>query len=161
MPYLRVTSLPLSLEQKRDAVEVLTNTIAQALELSGDRRDWCTVQFTPFQPEDVAVGGRLVADGKQPALHLELSAHDLSRSSKRRLADALTRAMCDLFSLAGVERYRVHVLFRDYAARDLAVGGLFLDEMWRKGLAQLFRRLVGRREARVNRLGAPASHVRT
>jgi len=144
MPLLRFHSTELSLDQRRMVARELTDAMARARRLEGPERDWCTVHFMPFAPDEVAIGGTLIADGKVPEFWLELSDHGLGRRDKRRLVKALTGAVVRAFDLPPEERYRISIVFRDYDAGDLAIGGTFVNEMWKQAVEAFYRRVLRR-----------------
>ena len=66
------------------------------------------------------------------------------RRDKRKLAKGLTSAVLRTFGLPPEERYRVNIAFRDFDARDFAVGGTFLTEMWKQAVEAFCRRVLVR-----------------
>src|SRR5205814_1401971 len=66
MPYLRVHSVGLPREIKRTLATELTQTVVETRHLRGIERDGCTVQFSAVSPDDLAIGGKLIANGRLP-----------------------------------------------------------------------------------------------
>jgi phenylpyruvate tautomerase PptA (4-oxalocrotonate tautomerase family) len=82
MPYLKLTSPDLLVEAKRALAGELTDAVLRALRLPDEHRQRGTVHFTPFRPEDQAIGGRLVADGREPDSHLAITDRGLTPERK-------------------------------------------------------------------------------
>lgn len=129
MPYLRLYSPELSVEQKRSIARELTDGVLRALHLPEQARSWTTVHFMPFQPEDMAIGGELVLDTGQPDYHLEIVDRALSRDKKSALNRDLTPLLARLLGVPDDQRNRIHLIFRSYEPHDMAIGGRFFDEM--------------------------------
>ncbi len=95
MPYLRLSSLPLDDETKRHLADELTATVLDIL--PDQKPERTSVHFTPFEPSDFAIAGRLVADGALPDTHLELSATGVDERAwhalRNRLTDVLVEAL--------------------------------------------------------------------
>lgn len=147
MPYLRLYSLELPREVKRTMVTELTQAVVDTRHLVGEERDALTIHFVPFDPEDLAIGGKLVANGRRPDFHIEYSDHGLNARAKGKLAKEITLTMSRVLDPASTAGVRINVLFRDYVAHDLAVGGALAAPRrpGRTGRALgLLRRLLGR-----------------
>ena len=95
MPYLRLSSLPLGESTKRHLADELTATVLDILPDENPERT--SVHFTPFQPDDFAIAGRLVSDGGIADTHLEISAPGVDEKSwfalRNRLTDVLVEAL--------------------------------------------------------------------
>jgi phenylpyruvate tautomerase PptA (4-oxalocrotonate tautomerase family) len=117
----------LPLELKREIARQLTNKVSEIL--PDQKKDWCTVHFQAFRPEDFAIGGELIIDGRPPHYHLEFSFATLPKNKKRELVNELTPLLGRLLGLRPNELYRINVIFSDYDPQDFAVGGKFLSEM--------------------------------
>jgi phenylpyruvate tautomerase PptA (4-oxalocrotonate tautomerase family) len=157
MPYLRVHSVGLPREIKRTLATELTQTVVEARHLRGIERDGCTIEFSAIAPDDLAIGGKLIANGRLPDYAVEYRDHDLSRRDKRKLARRITETMSHVLALRGEEIRRVNVLFTEYQSDDFAVGGTILRELWKSRLGRVLGRMarVVRRKRR-KRLPAPA-----
>jgi phenylpyruvate tautomerase PptA (4-oxalocrotonate tautomerase family) len=127
MSYLRLSSIDLPLEQKREIARQLTNKVSELL--PDEKKERCTVHFQAFRPEDCAIGGQLIIDGRAPHFHLEFSFPVLPKMKKRELVNELTPLLGRLLGLRPNELHRVSVIFSDYDPQDFAVGGKFLSEM--------------------------------
>jgi phenylpyruvate tautomerase PptA (4-oxalocrotonate tautomerase family) len=160
MPYLRVHSLELPREIKRTLVTELTQTVVETRHLRGAERDFCTIHFTAFAPEDLAIGGKLIANGRVPDYQIEYRDHDLSRSDKKKLARRITETMGRVLDLQGADLMRVNVLFVEYDTNDFAVGGTMLHDMWKRGVGSVLGR-VSRVMRRARRRGAATASAAT
>jgi phenylpyruvate tautomerase PptA (4-oxalocrotonate tautomerase family) len=151
MPYLRVHSVGLPREIKRTLATELTQTVVETRRLRGIERDACTVEFTAVSPDDLAIGGKLIANGRLPEYAVEYRDHDLSRRDKRKLARRITETMGHVLALHGQDIMRVNVLFTEYHTADFAIGGTVQRERWRNPLRRVFRRVarVVRRKRRL------------
>jgi phenylpyruvate tautomerase PptA (4-oxalocrotonate tautomerase family) len=159
VPYLRLQSLELGRELKRTLAIELTQTMVETRHLRGAERDLCTVHFAAFAPEDLAIGGKLVANGRAGDFQLEYRDHDLSRHDKEKLARRLTETVARVLELSGRDLARVNVLFQDYQRHDLAIGGTLLRDRWKRTVAGMLRRvgsLLPRRRPGGRRPLAPA-----
>lgn len=144
MPYLRLYSLELPRELKRTMVTELTQAVVETRHLIGDERDGFAIQFMRFEPEDLAIGGKLIANGRRPDYHVEYSDHGLDSRDKKKLAKEITETVARVLDGNGAGGVRINVQFRDYLARDFAVGGALPEEHHRPGrVKRLFRRLIG------------------
>jgi phenylpyruvate tautomerase PptA (4-oxalocrotonate tautomerase family) len=141
MPYLRVCSLELPREVKRTLATELTETIVETRHLGVADRDSCTICFLAFAPDDLAIGGKLVANGRVPDVQLEYRDHDLAWKDKRKLARRLTATVARVLALEGDDLARVNVLFCDYNARDFAVAGALFRDGWKPDLGGVLRRM--------------------
>jgi phenylpyruvate tautomerase PptA (4-oxalocrotonate tautomerase family) len=129
MPYLRFFCPELPVETRRALARELTAGVVRALHLPPDAREETTVYFLPFHPEDVAVGGVLVADGADPTYHLEVIDRTISPDRRVALNRELTPLLAHLLGLGAEELDRINLIFHSYDAHDLSVGGRFHDEM--------------------------------
>ena len=143
MPYLRLYSLELPRELKRTMVTELTQAVVETRRLVGDERDSFTIQFMRFEPEDLAIGGKLIANGRRPDYHVEYSDHGLDSRDKKKLAKEITETMARVLDGTGAGGVRINVLFRDYAPRDFAIGGALPDDHRPSRMRRVLRRLIG------------------
>jgi phenylpyruvate tautomerase PptA (4-oxalocrotonate tautomerase family) len=127
MPYLRLSSLPLDDETKRHLADELTATVLDIL--SEEKPEWTTVHFTPFEPGDFAIAGRLVSDGAIPDTQLEISAPVVDEKSWFALRNRLTDVLIEALSIPESERWHVNVKLNRYDAHSFAVAGNALDEL--------------------------------
>lgn len=127
MPYLRLSSLPLDVETKRHLADELTATV---LEILRDQKpEWTSVHFTPFEPGDFAIAGRLVADGAIPDTHLEISAPEVDEKSWFALRNRLTDVLIEALGIPDSERWHVNVKLNRYDPHSFAVAGNATDEL--------------------------------
>ncbi|MDP9105416.1 MAG: hypothetical protein M3N49_05735 [Candidatus Eremiobacteraeota bacterium] len=127
MPYLRLSSLPLDDATKRHLADELTATVLDVL--TDQKPEWATVHFTPFEPNDFAVAGRLVSDGAIPDTHLEISATDVDEKSWFALRNRLTDVLIEALGIPDSERWHVNVKLNRYDPHSFAVAGNATDEL--------------------------------
>ncbi len=127
MPYLRLSSLPLDDDTKRHLADELTSTVLDVL--PDQKAEWATVHFTPFEPNEFAVAGRLVSDGAIPDTHLEISATDVDEKSWFALRNRLTDVLIEALGIPDSERFHVNVKLNRYDAHSFAVAGNAADDM--------------------------------
>jgi phenylpyruvate tautomerase PptA (4-oxalocrotonate tautomerase family) len=127
MPYLRLSSLPLDEETKRHLADELTATVLDIL--PDEKPEWTSVHFTPFQPGEFAIAGRLVADGAIPDTHLEISAPVVDEKSWFALRNRLTDVLIEALAIPESERWHVNVKLNRYDAHSFAVAGNASDEI--------------------------------
>jgi phenylpyruvate tautomerase PptA (4-oxalocrotonate tautomerase family) len=131
MPYLRLSSLPLDEETKRHLADELTATVLDVL--ADQKAEWTSVHFTPFEPHDFAIAGRLVADGAIPDTHLELSATEVDEKSWFALRNRLTDVLVETLGIPESERWHVNVKLNRYDAHSFAVAGNAADQIDERG----------------------------
>jgi phenylpyruvate tautomerase PptA (4-oxalocrotonate tautomerase family) len=127
MPYLRLSSLPLDDATKRHLADELTSTVLEVL--TDQKPEWTTVHFTPFQPDDFAVAGRLVSDGALADTHLEISAPGVDEKSWFALRNRLNDVLVDALAIPDSERWHVNVKLNRYDPHSFAVAGNASDEL--------------------------------
>jgi phenylpyruvate tautomerase PptA (4-oxalocrotonate tautomerase family) len=127
MPYLRLSSLPLDDATKRHLADELTSTVLDVL--TDQKPEWATVHFTPFEPGDFAVAGRLVSDGAIADTHLEISAPGVDEKSWFALRNRLTDVLIEALGIPDSERWHVNVKLNRYDPHSFAVAGNATDEL--------------------------------
>ena len=127
MPYLRLSSLPLTEETKRHLADELTATVLDIL--TDEKPEWTSVHFTPFEPGDFAIAGRLVSDGAIADTHLEISAPGVDEKSWFALRNRLTDVLIEALSIPDSERWHVNVKLNRYDPHSFAVAGNAADEL--------------------------------
>jgi phenylpyruvate tautomerase PptA (4-oxalocrotonate tautomerase family) len=127
MPYLRLSSLPLDEETKRHLADELTVTVLEIL--TDQKPEWTSVHFTPFEPGDFAIAGRLVADGAIADTHLEISAPGVDEKSWFALRNRLTDVLIEALAIPDSERWHVNVKLNRYDPHSFAVAGNATDEI--------------------------------
>ncbi|MDB5070897.1 MAG: hypothetical protein JWM87_2008 [Candidatus Eremiobacteraeota bacterium] len=150
MPYLRLSSLPLDAETKRHLADELTVTVLEIL--TDQKPEWTSVHFTPFEPGDFAIAGRLVADGAIPDTHLEISAPEVDEKSWFALRNRLTDVLIEALGIPDSERWHVNVKLNRYDPHSFAVAGNATDEL--EQLAESADVAGGRRPPRWRRRAA-------
>ena len=97
--------------------------------LTDQKPEWATVHFTPFEPGDFAVAGRLVSDGAIPDTHLEISAPDVDEKSWFALRNRLTDVLIEALGIPDSERWHVNVKLNRYDPHSYAVAGNATDDL--------------------------------
>lgn len=129
MPYLRFFSSELPIETRRMLARELTAGVARALHLPPGSDGDTFVYFVPFHPEDISVGGILVADGAPAFYHLEIIDRTISLDRRVALSRELTPLLARLLGLEPAEWNRIHLIFRSHDAHGVSIGGRFYDEI--------------------------------
>ena len=128
MPYLRLSSLPLDAETKRHLADELTATVLDIL--PDEKPEWTSVHFTPFQPGDFAIAGRLVADGGITDTHLEISAPGIVDEKRWfALRNRLTDVLIEALAIPDSERWHVNVKLNRYDPHSFSLAGNAADEL--------------------------------
>lgn len=127
MPYLRLSSLPLAEATKRHLADELTATVLDVL--TSEKPEWTSVHFTPFEPGDFAIAGRLVADGGICDTHLEISAPGVDERSWHALRNRLTDVLAESMGIPDSERWHVNVKLNQYDPHSFAMAGNAADEL--------------------------------
>jgi phenylpyruvate tautomerase PptA (4-oxalocrotonate tautomerase family) len=127
MPYLRLSSLPLGESTKRHLADELTATVLDIL--PDEKPEWTSVHFTPFQPDDFAIAGRLVSDGGIADTHLEISAPGVDEKSWFALRNRLTDVLVEALAIPDHDRWHVNVKLNRYDPHSFAVAGNAADEI--------------------------------
>ena len=127
MPYLRLSSLPLDEETKRHLADELTVTVLEIL--TDQKPEWTSVHFTPFDPTDFAIAGRLVSDGAIADTHLEISAPGVNEKNWFALRNRLTDILIEALGIPDSERWHVNVKLNRYDPHSFAVAGNASDEL--------------------------------
>lgn len=133
MPYVLITTPALPLDVKRALASDLTDAILATLTLSDTERPRTSIHFVSFEPEDCAIGGRLLADGQSPEYTVEVSERNLTPQTKRLLVSAIMPVMVKHLHLDKEPRDadRISIIFRPYVPTDIVIGGRFLPELER------------------------------
>ncbi len=145
MPYLKVTC-PRIDAQKRE--EIAREITAEVVRLNPSRfvppeqmRERCTVHFTPYEPDRMAIGGVLMRDRHHADVTVEYSDWSLSRRKQKRIAKRLTSVVAEIFKMHD-QLDSINIRFHPYPPSDFSVGGLLLSERvpW---IGRLMKRLSG------------------
>ena len=127
MPYLRLSSLPLSDETKRHLADELTATVLDIM--PDEKPERTSVHFTPFEPSDFAIAGRLVSDGGIADTHLEISAPGVDERAWRALRNRLTDVLVEELAISEADRWHVNVKLNVYEPHSFAMAGNAADEL--------------------------------
>ena len=132
MPYLKLTCPEIDTATRERVAQELTNAVVHlnaSRHITADElRERCTVHFTPYSPDSMAIGGRLMRDRPESDVTLEYSDWNLSRRRRRRLAPALTRVLAGLFQMEN-QTDHMNIRFHPYPPSDFAVGGRLLADV--------------------------------
>ncbi len=121
MAYLRISSLPLDDSTKRRLVDELT-AVAERI-IPGQRREWTTVHFTPYQPGDLAIGGRFVTDHSFADTHLEIATPAIDEETWEALRSELSEVLAATLGTPVHGRWHLNVQLHTYNAQDSADAG--------------------------------------
>ena len=94
-----------------------------------ESKDWLTIQFVTYQPEDLAVGGRLIADGSPPEFYVDYIDMEMNQRLKEDLAREVTASIGRAFSLQRAQYGRVNFRFQGVTPDEIAMGGLFVRKL--------------------------------
>ncbi|MFH2203475.1 MAG: tautomerase family protein [Elusimicrobiota bacterium] len=123
MPCLEITLPKTDRETKAKLADCLTEAFASST-LFG--KEIFGVRFFEYGPGEAAVGGRLVdGDEKSPYLHALLYCPRITRSTKQKLAEALTEAFV---RGTGREDWRPVIHICEHPYDNVAVEGRVLSE---------------------------------
>lgn len=123
MPFIRVFVPQPTIEQKRAIAQKITDTVLDVLKMPDTSKDWTTIHFVGYEPEDLAVGGKLTADGAAPEYLIEYTDIAPSQGIKDQLAHRLTHSLGEALELGPNERLKINVTFLPTSADNVAVGG--------------------------------------
>jgi phenylpyruvate tautomerase PptA (4-oxalocrotonate tautomerase family) len=105
----------------------MTEAIVRAM--PGQKREWTTVHFMPYQPDDFATGGQLISDGQTTDYFVEVTAPDFPPEQIKAVVAALTPLMADTLGLSARETYKINIKCNSYDPANMAIGGRFLSNM--------------------------------
>jgi phenylpyruvate tautomerase PptA (4-oxalocrotonate tautomerase family) len=132
MPYMKLSCPDVSSIKRQEIAATLTNAVVQLNATrsvsANDLRERCTVHFTPYAPDGLAIGGRLMRDRPEPDVTMEYSDWSISMRRRRRLAAALTPLLAQFFGLSN-QLDHVNIRFHPYRPSDFAVGGTLLSDL--------------------------------
>jgi phenylpyruvate tautomerase PptA (4-oxalocrotonate tautomerase family) len=135
MPYMKLTTPELSVEQREQIARQLTEAVVRLMAPPGGRgptaqelRERCTVHFTPYEPTMMAIGGKLMRDRAEKDVTMEFSDWGLSLNHLRLLARELTPVLAKLFGMEG-QLDHVNIRFHPYPPHHFAVGGKLLYDL--------------------------------
>lgn len=128
MPYLLIMGPEFSLEQRKIMAAELTGALMEALEFSEDRRNWITVQFIAYAPDQIAEGGRLLSETEERSYYCQFLDFDLNMTKKKRLNAAIFPKLMELLGLDGSQTMQIKLLFQECSPQDVVIGGHFLAD---------------------------------
>ena len=129
MPYIRLFVPEVSADKKREIATDMTDSILGALKMPEEAKDWLTIQFVTYKPEDLAVGGRLIADGSAPEFYVDYIDLEINQRLKEDLARVVTASIGRAFSLQPAQYGRVNFRFQGVTPDEIAMGGLFVRKL--------------------------------
>jgi phenylpyruvate tautomerase PptA (4-oxalocrotonate tautomerase family) len=129
MPYIRIFMPETGVDAKRAAATVLTDAVQRALQIPDEARDWTTVHFIPYRPEDLAVGGTLGVDGTPSEYYIDYIDMDINQRAKDELAKGLTAALAESLGLSQKDYGRINFRFQGVSPDDIAMGGRFVRSL--------------------------------
>jgi phenylpyruvate tautomerase PptA (4-oxalocrotonate tautomerase family) len=129
MPYIRLYVPELSADQKREVAKDLTDSVIGALRMPEEARDWLTIHFVTYAAEDLAVGGKLVADGGAPEFYVDYIDLDINQRIKDDLASAVSASIGRAFRLQPGQMGRINFRFQSVSPDEIAMGGHFVRKL--------------------------------
>ena len=129
MPYLRLFVPEIDTDKKREIANDLTDAVVKALNVPAEARDWTTIHFIAYKPEDLAVGGKLTVDGGAPEFYVDYIALDVNQSIKEDLAREITVSLARSFGLQPAHYGRVNFRFQAVSPDEIAMGGHFVRKL--------------------------------
>jgi phenylpyruvate tautomerase PptA (4-oxalocrotonate tautomerase family) len=109
--YLRLTSPPLDVGQRRRLAGDLTDLVARLLTpppgrgrpTAEDMRARTTVHFTPYDPEGFAIGGKMMADTGARDVTVDFSDWGLLLRRQQVIARAITDVLAQVLDLEDLD----------------------------------------------------------
>ena len=129
MPYIRLFVPEVSVDKKREIAKDVTDSVLGALKMPEESKDWTTIQFVTYKPEDLAVGGKLIADGSAQEFYVDYIDLDISQGLKEDLARAVTASVGRAFELQPSQYGRVNFRFQVVTPDEIAMGGHFVSKL--------------------------------
>ncbi len=131
MPYLKLTCPAIDTLQRENIARMLTDEVVR-LNINphvpvDQLREHCTVHFTPYEPDGMAIGGVLMKDRPIADVTVEYSDWSLSTRKKRQITRSLTKILAQLFQMEH-QLDGVNIRFHPYPPTNFAVGGRLLSE---------------------------------
>ena len=129
MPYLLILGPEFPFEQRKIMAVELTDAIMEALAYPEFCRDWITVHFVAYQPDQVSVGGRLLSEREERNYYCQYFDGELSTAKKQKMTDAIFPLLMEQLGLDGSQARQIKFLFQNYPYEDIVIGGLPLAEL--------------------------------
>ncbi len=124
MPYLRLETPAFSLEQKKIMAAELTDAVMACLNFPHNWRERIIIHFTPYQADDLAVGGRLASETEEPIYRLGFFDAGLSAAKRKKLTNALMPVFLELLGLGNGLSKQVQLLFFETQPEEWSTEGL-------------------------------------
>ncbi|HEY9746503.1 MAG TPA: hypothetical protein V6C99_09840 [Oculatellaceae cyanobacterium] len=129
MPYLLVVGPEFSTEQRKIMAQELTDGLMNALQLPEACRNWVTVQFFSYHPDQIAVGGRLLSEIEERNYYCLFQDIHLSDEKKEKIVTHIFPLLLELLGLDASQAEQVKMLFNNCAPDDVVIGGCFLHRL--------------------------------
>ncbi|HXE71752.1 MAG TPA: hypothetical protein VNO81_03745 [Candidatus Nitrosotenuis sp.] len=129
MPYIQIFTPEITLAQKAHLVRQLHEATVEALALPEPVRQGVTLHFTPYNPEEMAAGGQLLAESHHRMYHLAVHGPVFTVEQRRELARRLTEVVARELALGEDGKSHIGVSFQEYDGLHMACGGRLMDEM--------------------------------
>ena len=107
----------------------LTDALMEALQLPEDSRDWITIHFIAYDPEQVAEGGRLLSEMEERSYYCQILDVYMSEAKRQRLNAAVFPKLMELLGLDDSQAMQIKVLFQECSPQDVVIGGQFLTNL--------------------------------
>ena len=129
MPYIRLFVPRISADQKREIAHNMTDSVLQVLKMPSEARDWLTIQFITYAPDDLAVGGVLVSEGAAPEFYIDYIDLETNQHIKEELAHGVSNVVGNAFKLEPGQFGRVSFRFQALSPDEIAMGGHFVRKL--------------------------------
>jgi phenylpyruvate tautomerase PptA (4-oxalocrotonate tautomerase family) len=129
MPYIRLYVPEISIDKKREVAQSVTDTVVQTLQMPPEARDWLTIHFVTYGGDELAVGGRLIADGATPEYYVDYIDLDVNQRIKDDLAREVTATLGRAFALEPGQLGRINFRFQGVSPDEIAMGGHFVRKL--------------------------------
>jgi phenylpyruvate tautomerase PptA (4-oxalocrotonate tautomerase family) len=132
VPYLRITCPDLPSAKRREIATRLTNEIVslffnpRANQTEAEVRSHTSVHFLPYHGDELFIGGLTPSERGLPDLTVELSDWSMSVQKQRRVANALTPVLAEVFGMPDLNE--INIRFHSYPPTDFSVGGKLLSD---------------------------------
>jgi len=129
MPYIRLFVPEVTPDKKREIAQNMTDSVLDVLKMPSEMRDWLTIQFITYSPDDLAVGGVLVSAGAAPEFYIDYIDLEVNQQVKDDLARGVTDVVTRAFGLQAGEAGRVSFRFQALSPDEIAMGGHFVRKL--------------------------------
>jgi phenylpyruvate tautomerase PptA (4-oxalocrotonate tautomerase family) len=134
MPFVRLYSPKLPLAKRKQIVKEFTQVLLDALHLPPEAIDYCTIQFSPFKLDEMAVGGKLLSENRKKKERgadytMEVHERNLDAEKRQALVTGLTGALARVLKIKPERIWSINILIQEYnPSTDFAVGGRFVGD---------------------------------